>query len=261
MNGLLRLDPVFDELIDHPRVLPYLEEFVGLPQLINTWSISKFEGAVHSGWHRGVPVSDYSYFNGEIRSRMFNVVWFLTDNGPDDGCIVALPGSHKSNFDLPFGDYEGLELPGAQALTGKAGDLLMFSETVVHNGLLKTTPGTRSNLYFNYVHAHYNVMTREPINCHHFYLPAGDAQEADAEAARADELDGARPLGVLMRGHSGGAGRIPQRPRRNRAAAAARGKADQPLRRANRLTGHPSTGPVSAPLPPGRRLAGRELHR
>ena len=172
MNGLLRLDPVFDELIDHPRVLPYLEEFVGLPQLINTWSISKFEGAVHSGWHRGVPVSDYSYFNGEIRSRMFNVVWFLTDNGPDDGCIVALPGSHKSNFDLPFGDYEGLELPGAQALTGKAGDLLMFSETVVHNGLLKTSSGTRSNLYFNYVHAHYNVMTREPINCHHFYLPA-----------------------------------------------------------------------------------------
>ena len=98
MNGLLRLDPVFDELIDHPRVLPYLEEFVGLPQLINTWSISKFEGAVHSGWHRGVPVSDYSYFNGEIRSRMFNVVWFLTDNGPDDGCIVTLPGSHKSSF-------------------------------------------------------------------------------------------------------------------------------------------------------------------
>ena len=173
MNGLLRLDPVFDELVDHPRVLPYLEEFVGLPQLINTWSISKFEGAVHSGWHRGVPVSDYSYFNGEIRSRMFNIVWFLTDNGPDDGCIVALPGSHKSSFDLPFGDYEGLELPGAQPVTGKAGDVLMFSETVVHNGLLKTTPGIRSNLYFNYVHVHYNVMSREPINCHHFYLPPG----------------------------------------------------------------------------------------
>src|SRR5689334_9126201 len=34
LNGLPRLDPVFDALIDHPRVLPYLSEFVGLPQLI-----------------------------------------------------------------------------------------------------------------------------------------------------------------------------------------------------------------------------------
>ena len=32
-------------------------------------------------------------------------------------------------------------------------------------------PGVRSNIYFNYTHAHYNVMTREPTNCHHFYLP------------------------------------------------------------------------------------------
>ena len=171
LNGLLRLDPAFDELIDHPQVLPYLEEFVGLPQLINTWSISKYEGAVHSGWHRGVPTSDYAYSNGEIRSRMFNVVWFLSDNGPEDGCIVALPGSHKSSFDLRFDDYDGLELPGSVPVVGKAGDVLVFSETVVHNGLLKTSRGTRSNLYFNYVHAHYNVMAREPTNSHHFYLP------------------------------------------------------------------------------------------
>ena len=171
LNGLLRLNPVFDELIDHSRVLPYLKEFVGLPQLINTWSISKFCGAVHSGWHRGVPTSDYTFGTGEIRSRMFNVVWFLTDNGPEDGCIVALPGAHKSNVDLPFDDYDGLELPGSEAVVGRAGDVLMFSETVVHNGLLKTSSGTRSNLYYNYAHAHYNVMSREPNNCHHFYLP------------------------------------------------------------------------------------------
>ncbi len=171
LNGLLRLDPTFDDLIDHPRVLPYLREFVHEPQLINTWSISKFEGAVHSGWHRGVPTADYHYQDGTIRSRMFNVVYLLSDNGPDDGCVVALPGSHKSSFDLKWGDYDGLELPGAVPVTGKAGDVLVFSEAVIHNGLLKTPPGVRSNIYFNYTHAHYNVMTREPTNCHHFYLP------------------------------------------------------------------------------------------
>jgi hypothetical protein len=171
LNGLPRLDPIFDGLIDPPRVLPYLREFVGLPQLINTWSISKVRGAEPGGWHRGVPTTDYSFRNGEIRSRMLNVVYFLTDNGPEDGCVVALPGSHKSSFDLKWGDYDGLEMPGAVPVTGNAGDVLMFSEAVLHNGLPKTTEGLRTNLYYNYVHAHYNVMTREPRNCHHFYFP------------------------------------------------------------------------------------------
>ena len=175
LNGLLRLDPTFDDLIDHPRVLPYLREFVHEPQLINTWSISKFEGAVHSGWHRGVPTADYHYQDGTIRSRMFNVVYLLSDNGPDDGCVVALPGSHKSSFDLKWGDYDGLELPGAVPVTGKAGDVLVFSEAVIHNGLLKTPPGVRSNIYFNYTHAHYNVMTREPVKAH-FQLKQSQAR-------------------------------------------------------------------------------------
>ena len=171
LNGLPRLDPAFDFLIDHPRVRPYLDEFVGLPQLINTWSISKAQGAQPGGWHRGVPTTDYAFGDGDIRSRMFNVVFFLSDNGPEDGCVAALPGSHKSHFDLPWGEYRGLELPGAAAVTGRAGDILMFSEAVLHNGLPKTTEGVRTNLYFNYVHAHYNVMTREPNNAHHFYFP------------------------------------------------------------------------------------------
>ena len=33
MNGLPRLDPVFDRLIDHPHILPYLKEFVGEPPI------------------------------------------------------------------------------------------------------------------------------------------------------------------------------------------------------------------------------------
>jgi hypothetical protein len=171
LNGLPRLDPLFDTLIDPPRLLPYLREFVGLPQLINTWSISKSEGARPAGWHRGVPPTDYNCRNGEIRTRMLNVVYFLTDNGPEDGCMVVLPASHKNGIDLPWQEYPGLAMPGAVAATGKAGDALLFSEAVLHDGLPKSTGGVRTNLYYNYVHAHYNVMTREPRNCHHFYFP------------------------------------------------------------------------------------------
>lgn len=171
LNGLPRLNPIFDALIAHPTIVPYLNEFMGAPQLINTWSISKFQGSPQGGWHRGVPTTDYSYRNGDIRSRMLNVVIFLTDNGPNDGCVVAIPGSHKSHFDLTWRDYKGLDMPGAVPVTGKAGDVFMFSEATIHDGLPKTTDPVRTNLYYNYVHAHYNVMNREPANCHHFYFP------------------------------------------------------------------------------------------
>ena len=173
LNGLPRLDPIFDQLIAHPTIVPYLNNFVQKPQLINSWSISKFKGAVEGGWHRGIDPTDYSCRQGIIRSRMLNVVFLLTDNGPEDGCVVAIPGSHKNNIDLNWRDYKGLDMPGAVPVTGKAGDVFLFSEAVIHNGLFKSTDGVRTNLYYNYVHAHYNVMMREPKNCHHFYFPEG----------------------------------------------------------------------------------------
>ena len=80
---------------------------------------------------------------------------------------MALPGAHKSNFDLKWSEYQGLELPGSVAVTGSAGDVLMFSETVIHNGLPKTTDGVRSNLYYNYTHAHFSVTSFDPPNSYH----------------------------------------------------------------------------------------------
>lgn len=155
MNGLLRLDPVFHELIVHPAINYRLREFLGEPLLGNTWSISKTEGADHFGWHRGEESIEYNCRNGVIRTGMLNVIYFLTDNGPQDGCIAAVPGSHKNNIDLPWNDYPGLNLPGSVAITGKAGDVFMFSESVLHTGLPKTSKGTRTNLYFNHVRSHH----------------------------------------------------------------------------------------------------------
>lgn len=170
-NGLLRLDPIFDQLIDHPVTFPYLQEFMGEPQLVNTWAIEKSKGHDSGGWHRGLGPIDYSYRNGTIRSRMLNVVYFLTENGPEDGCVVAIPGSHKNNIDLMWSDYKGLTMPGSIAVTGKPGDVFMFSETVIHDGLPKTTDGLRTNLYFNYTTRDFNVMTYSPQHNYHFCMP------------------------------------------------------------------------------------------
>lgn len=171
LNGLLRLSTAFDRLIDYPAVYPYLREFMIDPQLGNTWSISKTKGNDNGWWHRGTEPNQYSYRNGRSHNRMLNTVYFLTDNNIDDGCMVALPGGHKSNIDLNWGLTRGLDLPGSVPIIGKAGDVLIFSESVLHNGLANTSGRRRSNLYFNYISRDFNVMTYSPEHNYHFAMP------------------------------------------------------------------------------------------
>ena len=92
-----------------------------IPQLVNTWAIEKTEGTPWGGWHRGLNPDDYTVRRGQIRTRMLNCVYFLTDNDEDDGCLTVVPGAHKSEIDLPMAEFRGRDLPGAMRVTGKAG--------------------------------------------------------------------------------------------------------------------------------------------
>lgn len=171
LNGLLRMSPVFDRIIDYPTVMPYLEEFMTDPQLGNTWTITKTLGNDTGAWHRGIEPDLYSVRNGRIRARMLNTVYFLTENGPEDGCMLTVPGAHKSDIDLPWGKYNGLDLPGSIRIVGQPGDVLIFSESLIHNGLGNTSGRTRTNVYANYVARDYNVATYSPEHNFHFIMP------------------------------------------------------------------------------------------
>jgi ectoine hydroxylase-related dioxygenase (phytanoyl-CoA dioxygenase family) len=176
LNGLPLWTDVFDEVISFPPVVDRLRQWMQHPQLVNTWAIDKTRGTPWGGWHRGLNPDDYSVRGGRIRTRMLNCVYLLTDNGPDDGCLAVVPGAHKSQVDLPMADFRGRELPGTVRLTGQAGDVVMFSETLLHTGAPKTTDGQRTNLYFNYIDATYNPAMREqlagnPGNVNFYVLP------------------------------------------------------------------------------------------
>ena len=174
LNGLPRLDPVFDRLIAHPGYLPYLEEFMDQPQLINTWSISKYPGREATHWHHGLPPEDYSVHDGKIRSPMLNVVTVLTPNHPGDGCLAVIPGSHKKNFklDLKRWGTAGLDTPGALEVTGEPGDVLLFTEALVHTGAAKTTARRRTVLQYNHVERlrAASYMT-DYHNARHYWMP------------------------------------------------------------------------------------------
>lgn len=173
LNGLPRLDPVFDQLIAHPAILPYLNEFMGEPQLVNTWSISKFEGRGATGWHHGMPLEEYLVREGVIRTPMLNVVIMLTPNHPGDGCFTVIPGSHKKNLSLDHSRWgtAGLDTPGAIEVTGDPGDVMIFTEALSHAGAAKTTSRRRTTLQYNHLHLHRSSPMWDHHNARHYWMP------------------------------------------------------------------------------------------
>ena len=91
----------------------------------------------------------------------------------------------KSNF--PF-DHKAevltAEMPGGVPVHTKAGDVLLMSEAVQHTGLQKTTPGVRTNLYYNYTHTALSPMTQAPRWGHHHVLPEAVRARLSEEGQR-----------------------------------------------------------------------------
>jgi ectoine hydroxylase-related dioxygenase (phytanoyl-CoA dioxygenase family) len=176
INGLPLWTNVFDEVISFAPIVDRLRAWMQAPQLVNTWAIDKTIGTPWGGWHRGLNPDDYSVRSGNVRSRMLNCVFMLTDNDEEDGCLAVVPGAHKSQIDLPMADYKGKALPGMVPVLGKAGDIVMFTETLLHTGAPKTSERRRTNLYFNYIDATYNPAMRELLadhagNINHYVFP------------------------------------------------------------------------------------------
>lgn len=170
LNGLPRLSPVFDEVIGHPRLMPYLDEFVTDPMLINTWYINKLQGKGEVGWHSGLDPHQHYSFEGRPFTAMLNTIWALDENNEDTGCPIALPGSHKRSFNFKQ-RYQGLDMPGSIPVILHPGDVFVFSEATMHGGLPRSVPGSRKNLYINYVEGVRGARSNDSGNLHHYWLP------------------------------------------------------------------------------------------
>lgn len=169
LNGLPRISPVIDELIGHESIMPFLDEFVTDPMLINTWFIDKYQGKGSVGWHSGLDAHSHYVNNGRSFTSMLNTIWALDENNTETGCPIALPGSHKRCFN-PTEHYDLLEMPGSIPVLLEPGDVFIFSEATLHGGLPRKVPGSRKNVYINYVEGCRSVGSNDG-NLHNYWLP------------------------------------------------------------------------------------------
>lgn len=155
----------FEELIDHPGWIEHVRTFVGIKEglfidecFVTLRGPSQFIN-IHSGGHLRWTRTQFAYHDGQFHCGQVNVLLALTDIlEMADGPTIVIPGSHKSNIEHPvfqkgylnmLGDPpEGVE--GAIPVFLRAGDALVFVDSLCHGGASRTKPGIRRTLVYRY---------------------------------------------------------------------------------------------------------------
>ncbi|UBF25246.1 phytanoyl-CoA dioxygenase family protein [Kovacikia minuta CCNUW1] len=158
-DRLLSWGAPFRDLIDNPRITPYLHtllgnhfrldhEYVHLIRQPGTGPIGSF---LHGGGTPYDPCQYYLYKDGQMYNGLTAVAYQLTDVAPGEGGFGCIPGSHKSHFPVPDA-LQDLETPHAciQEISAKAGSAIIFTEALTHCTLFWQGKQERRTLFYKY---------------------------------------------------------------------------------------------------------------
>jgi len=141
-HSFLNWGQPFVDLLDHPRLMPYLKTMLGDGfRLDHYYGIYLRDGAgplnLHGGNTPYDPPEYYHFRNDKMYNGLVVVGWNLTDTGPESGGFCCIPGSHKSNYPMPKPIYEAGYVAGCVVVPKiPAGSFVIFTEALTHG----TTP-------------------------------------------------------------------------------------------------------------------------
>jgi ectoine hydroxylase-related dioxygenase (phytanoyl-CoA dioxygenase family) len=130
-DDLVGADPAFGLPLSTPRVLAAASHLIG--QELHTWGLHCRAPNVGEGrqeLHR-----DF-----EPRGLMCNSLWLLDDLDAENGATRVIPGSHLDDREPEHPDEPH---PGEVTLEGNAGDVVVFSERLLHGGTKRRGGGPR----------------------------------------------------------------------------------------------------------------------
>ena len=157
--AILRCGGPFEELIDWPATLPYLQELIGEPMRMDAASfMSRNPGGgfrLHHGYAELLPYCEYAFAGEGFRCVSIKIGYALTDVGIEDGAFAVVPGSHKSNFPNPLvAQVPDPAHPLIEALPCRAGDAILFSEDLSHGAVENSGNRVRRTLFYSYAPAY-----------------------------------------------------------------------------------------------------------
>jgi len=148
----------FRKLLVHPQVKPYLEEILGKGYRLDHGPglIAMDEGCeggtLHGGGVERKDISEtYFYKNDKIYTGLTVAEYLLADEGPGDGGVAVVPGSHKANLACPRSmTHWEQHQEHVLEVNGKAGDVVIFTETLTHGTLPWTAKHERRAVLYKF---------------------------------------------------------------------------------------------------------------
>jgi Phytanoyl-CoA dioxygenase (PhyH) len=152
-SGHLARHPAFLTLLDHPAVIDLVVELCGpFARLDHAYGIVMDPGNVgldlHGGGHAWDPAQYYTVDRAGMHTGLVAVQWAISGSRPGDGGFACVPGSHKAAFAPPRTLSLGHPLVAEVALG--AGDVVLFTEALMHGTLPWRGANQRRTLLFKY---------------------------------------------------------------------------------------------------------------
>jgi hypothetical protein len=128
-------EDVFEDLIDHPSILPYIWDLVLMPRFKSNWLTLTWRGGKVGGHGNHAPWCPFNFYHADrsgIACNLLNVMWTFSDITIDGGGLTVIPGSHKSNFPVP---PKGPSADQLVEITAPAGSVIVFTHDIYHESL------------------------------------------------------------------------------------------------------------------------------
>ena len=157
-HNFLWRDPLFVDLIDHPRIFPMISSIMGWNIYLyhHHLGVTPQEGPVDTTFDRPLGYhQDSGRVNAEIeasprpRLSMKAVYWLSDVSQPGRGNFHVVPGSHLTN-DLTV--PEDRDPDGAIPVCASPGDVVLFDRRLWHARSPNHSPITRKVLFYGYTY-------------------------------------------------------------------------------------------------------------
>ncbi|MDA1088382.1 MAG: phytanoyl-CoA dioxygenase family protein [Verrucomicrobia bacterium] len=157
-------------LIDHERLLPCLNAIIGERfrlDHIYGMAASKDGESGQFGLHHESHMFGHGCYSHFEKGRMHNglivVSFALSDTTEGGGGFICIPGSHKANFNTPKPFYSAENNPLVVNVPVKAGDVIIFTESLTHGTAQWTLEHERRAALLKYC-PHYMNWSKGAIN-------------------------------------------------------------------------------------------------
>jgi hypothetical protein len=190
--SFLELNPCFMDLMAHPRTLSIIRVMIGdwlrfdHAYGLQMTKATEIRENLHGGPRADHGEHEYHWVEGRMYNGLIVVMYALEDVNPGDGGFICVPGSHKANlYYRPDVSSHLVVNPSLQA-----GDMLIFTEALVHGTRRWQSDHRRRSLLYKYSPGHSTWANFESIK-HYRELATNDLQ---LDLLRPPSVGGRSPL-------------------------------------------------------------------